>query len=156
MRAADRNLGKSGEFRGGQQIAWGERPLTILPHPALAVGGNGGNDCQTVVRFQAAAGGLRLGSSSLGDGDHWFQPPPTFLPAASSAVITAEGGALGGCGFQAAYVAPGGSRIIISMLWQWGAAPAITCEASSPYQCAVTSPPSITTPTVEIRQVGPA
>ena len=84
---------------------FGDASLTILPHPALAVGDNGGHDCQMVVlnTQNTELGNVNLQSSSQWNTDDWMRAPVSLIGMGTQAFMGSEGGFLRGCGFQAVY-----------------------------------------------------
>jgi hypothetical protein len=111
---------------------FGAASLSIVPHPTLGSGDNGGNDCIAEISAQSGTNGitLQLLSSSNWDTDTWTlnSPPDNVLPDAS-VVVESEGGFLRGCHFETVW-GSGDTTITIDVTWPWGQLPSSTCTIS--------------------------
>ncbi len=81
---------------------FGAASLSILPHPTLASGDNGGHDCELLLQYplNSQDGALDLTSRDKWDTDTWGAEPPYRMNELSDALITSEGGLWRGCGFH--------------------------------------------------------
>jgi hypothetical protein len=61
-------------------LQFGDASLTVLPHPALAVGDNGGHDCIMMADTDLGGENLTLQSSSNWNTDTWPSSPPGQFP----------------------------------------------------------------------------
>jgi hypothetical protein len=124
---------------------FGAASLSIVPHPTVASGDNGGNDCYALIDNNGGgrnAANLVLQSSSNWDTDSWAQGPPSEVDINRRGVVESDGGLARGCGFTTTWsMHPGGgaptTQITISVTWPWGQLPTSTCDVSNPqaYQC---------------------
>jgi hypothetical protein len=125
---------------------FGAASLSIVPHPTVASGDNGGNDCQVEVDNPLGGGGygdLDLQSSSKWDTDDWdpTQTPPAVIQSGSDEHYESMGGLWRGCHNETVWVNTpftGPATIItIDVTWPWTQLPTSTCTVSNPqaYQC---------------------
>jgi hypothetical protein len=118
---------------------FGAASLSIVPHPTLASGGNGGNDCEASIEnmggFQAAD--LELASSSQWDTDNWAASPPSTIEINRSADVESDGALARGCSFTTTWTRDVGgttpvATITITVTWPWGDVPSSTCDIDNP------------------------
>jgi hypothetical protein len=116
-------------------LRFGDASLTILPHPALAVGDNGGHNCQMIVQNTpgATAENLALQSSFQWNTDNWVSAPAGQILMDTSAYIESDGGLWRGCAFSAVYAASG-VTITVAMSWPWNAGLTTSCTSSDTTQ----------------------
>jgi hypothetical protein len=118
---------------------FGATSLSIVPHPTLASGSNGGNDCEALIEniggFQAAD--LELASSSQWDTDNWAASPPSTIEINRSADVESDGALARGCSFTTTWTRDVGgttpvATITITVTWPWGDLPSSTCDIDNP------------------------
>jgi hypothetical protein len=128
------------------QRKFGAASLSIVPHPTVASGDNGGNDCKVSVSNPLGKyeGDLVLQSSSKWDTDDWATSPPDRVAEAHTESWESDGGWLRGCSNTVTYwrdVDEGNttSFFTISVTWAWGSHnPSTSCDVSNPddgWQC---------------------
>jgi hypothetical protein len=119
---------------------FGAASLSIVPHPTLATGGSGGNDCQAMIEFPGiwhSETSLSLQSSSNWDTDTWIESPPQYLEQGDEAEVSSEGGLGRGCHFETVWVTQGQgvdgpySTFTIDVTWPWTQLPSSTCTPSN-------------------------
>jgi hypothetical protein len=111
---------------------FGAASLSIVPHPQLTGGDNGGNDCEAFI--SNGYGALSLVSSSNWDTDTWDQAPGGIADF-GSATVESDGGLGRGCHWEAVWTwSSGSSQVTISMevTWPWGQGPSTSCTSSDP------------------------
>jgi hypothetical protein len=134
--AKKRSSGSSARAAGGviNSRRFGAASLSIVPHPTLASGDNGGNDCIAQINAQSGINFiyLQLQSSSNWDTDTWAadSPPSGVLPG-NSVTVESDGGLGRGCHFETVWNAGGATTITIDVTWPWGKVPSSTCTISN-------------------------
>jgi hypothetical protein len=111
---------------------FGAASLSIVPHPRLTGGDNGGNDCEAVI--SNGYGALSLVSSSNWPTDTWDQAPGGIADF-GSATVESDGGLDRGCHWEAVWTwNSGSSPVTISMYvtWPWGQGPTTGCSSTEP------------------------
>jgi hypothetical protein len=134
---------------------FGAASLSIVGHPRLTGGDNGGNDCQTNIGNmtdgdlanngpKAWGNPIQLVSSQQWDTDDWSPPPPgdRFDPLKNTGSFVSEGGFLRGCWQSTVWqfvprcfndgCGPDGT-FTLTAGWPWGSfPPTYTCTSSNP------------------------
>jgi hypothetical protein len=119
--------------------SFGAASLSIVPHPTVASGDNGGNDCEADIQniggFQAAE--LDLVSSGQWDTDTWGQSPPSSIDINRDADVESDGGLARGCSFTTTWSRNVGgttpvANITIEVTWPWTQLPSSTCTIDNP------------------------
>ncbi len=119
---------------------FGAASLSILPHPTLAPGDNGGRDCTVDIDLAGnLLSGVGLVSASKWDTDTWDSYPSgaiNYPPEGSAqAIVTSYGGLWRGCGWSTVWrTAPDGysGNITISVSWQWNGGISTSCTVADP------------------------
>jgi hypothetical protein len=119
---------------------FGTASLSVVPHPSLGSGNNGGNDCQASIWNPPPGNPLILQSSSKWDTDDWNPAPSDRIEVSDEPLIESEGGTWRGCHWEAIWQAGDWATaplITIEVSWPWTQLPTSTCTVSNPqlYQC---------------------
>lgn len=126
---------------------FGAASLSIVGHPRVTGGANGGNNCEMAFANETTSygWGIQLVSSSQWDTDDWEPAPPTDpIQVNSGADFMSAGGLWRGCAQSTVWhfiQAPDGSgptgTFTFSVEWDWGwDAPKYTCTSSNPqFKC---------------------
>jgi hypothetical protein len=140
--------GRSARAAGMSGRQFGAASLTIVPHPTVASGDNGGNDCQITLHNSAMTGvisgrhrfwDLQQVSATKWDTDSWASSPPGELAAERDGTWESDGGLWRGCHNtvvwqfkpQADDPTPPGT-ITVDLEWDWGQLPRGSCTSSNP------------------------
>jgi hypothetical protein len=121
-----------------QPSRFGAASLSIVPHPRVAGGDGGGNDCEVyVISGSQGPGpppygpGLTPQSISNWDTDNWDTYPEQILPGKAQLLLD-RGGIGRGCHFDIVYAAGPYVTVTIDETWEWGKLPVTTCTTSDP------------------------
>ena len=111
---------------------FGAASLSIVPHPRLTGGDNGGNDCAALVENSGGPNSdpLNLVSSSNWNTDTW-ENPPTSLATFGYATFESDGGLDRGCHWEAVWTI-GSATISMEVTWPWGQGPSSSCSTTEP------------------------
>lgn len=137
-----RRPARTAGFRAPRRF--GAASLSIVSHPTVASGDNGGNDCYALIDNLGGpnAAELELVSSSTWDTDNWAQGPPSSVEINGRGVVESDGGLARGCHNETVWRRDPGGRapaatFTIDVTWPWTQLPTSTCTSSNPqaYQC---------------------
>jgi hypothetical protein len=101
---------------------FGAASLSIVPHPRLTGGDNGGNDCEAAIYngIGPNSGPLNLVSSSNWDTDTWEQAP-YGIGRGGSLTVESDGGLDRGCHWEAVWSMDNPpATISMEVTWAWG------------------------------------
>jgi hypothetical protein len=117
---------------------FGAASLSIVPHPRLASGSNGGNDCEArISNSYNIYGALDLVSSSNWPTDTWGEGPPAEIGqepgnigVGDYATVESDGGLARGCHWEAVWRPNYKVTISMYVTWPWGQMPSTGCSSS--------------------------
>ena len=135
---------------------FGAASLSIIGHPRLTGGDNGGNDCEMAFAnltsgfpyYTTQGNPIQLVSAQQWDTDDWATPPPNYLITYNhDADFVSEGGLWRGCAQSSVWhfvpecfvdsgCGPDGT-FTFNVEWDWGwSAPKYSCTSSNPqFKC---------------------
>jgi hypothetical protein len=131
-----RSSGAAARAAGVPVGRFGAASLSIVPHPTVATGDNGGNDCIALIQNSGASNSadLNLVSSSKWDTDTWTSAPQS-IKRFDYATVESDGGAARGCHWEAVWTMGGDSpaaTISMEVTWPWGQGPSTSCSSTNP------------------------
>jgi hypothetical protein len=144
-KSLDRRRSRSGTPRAAGIPAlrnFGAAKLSIVPHPRLASGDQGGNDCEAAVYADASEPfTLSAQTWSKWDTDSWVPDPSHLQRSFLSGSWESDGGQWRGCSntvnFQAVPNVTGyGGLFTVNIQWPWGQnSPTSTCSVDGSLSC---------------------
>jgi hypothetical protein len=111
---------------------FGAASLSIVPHPRLTGGDNGGNDCAAAIYNSMGfdSDPLNLVSSSNWPTDTWEQQP-IGIGTGGSLTVESDGGSDRGCHWEAVWTIDS-ATISMEVTWPWGQLPSSSCSTTEP------------------------
>jgi hypothetical protein len=139
-----RSSGAAARAAGIPVGSFGAASLSIVPHPTVASGTYGGNDCDMQIYNDGSFLPVEMGldSSSQWENSQWFHAPANIDPN-SWAHVQSVASLSRGCSFSATWDRmPGGNlpstTITVVVTWPWGQLPTTTCTPSNTAQYSCT------------------